>query len=81
MPTITFKVSPEEARRLRAAARGAKLTMSEFLRKKVSAAPEKKNSKPLLKQCRHTGVMAFAPQPGYLPLTTESVKEMLADFP
>lgn len=81
MPTITFKVSPEEARRLRAAARGAKLTMSEFMRKKLSGTVKTKKSKPLLAKCRYTGVMVFAPQPGYLPLTTESVKEMLADFP
>ena len=81
MPTITFKVSPEEARRLREAARGARITLSEFLRKKVRAAPEKKKLKPLLKRCRYTGAMIFAGNPDYPPLTTESVREMLADFP
>ena len=81
MPTITFKVSPDEARRLRAAARSARLTVSEFVRKKVRGAPKKKKSKPLLKRCRYTGAMIFAGNPDYLPLSTESVKEMLADFP
>lgn len=81
MPTITFKVSPDEARRLRAAARGAQLTLSEFVRKKVRGTPKKLGAKPLLKKCRYTGAMIFARNPDYPPLTTESVKEMLADFP
>ena len=81
MPTITFKVTPDEARRLRAAARGARLTLSEFVRKKVRGAPKKKKSKPLLTRCRHTGAMIFAGGPEYLPLSTEIVREMLADFP
>ena len=81
MPTITFKVPSDEARRLRAAARNSKLTVSEFVRRKVSPAPRKRKSKPLLKRCRHTGAMIFAGNPDYIPLTTQSVKEMLADFP
>lgn len=81
MPTITFKVTPDEADKLRAAARGAKQTVSEFVRMKVRGPAKKKTSRPLLRRCRYTGAMIFASQPGLPPLTTESVKEMLADFP
>jgi hypothetical protein len=80
MPTITFKVSPDEALRLRAAARGARLTVSEFVRKKVRGAPRKKKS-PLLKRCPLTGVEIFHGTPDMIPLTAETVREMLADFP
>ncbi len=81
MPTISFKISTDGARRLRAAARGAKLTTSEFVRQKVSPPPKKKKSKPILKRCPYTGAMIFAARPDLPPLTTESVREMLADFP
>jgi len=32
-------------------------------------------------RCEYTGAMIFKGQPGDIPLTNESVKEMLADFP
>ena len=80
MPTVTFKVSPDEARKLRAAARGARLTVSEFVRKKVRGA-EKSKKHPLTKRCPLTGVQIFHGTPDMIPLTTETVREMLADFP
>jgi hypothetical protein len=80
MPTITFKVSPDEARRVRAAARSARLTVSEFVRRKVGN-PQKPKRGPLFQKCPVTGAKIFAPHPGDIPLTTETVREMLADFP
>lgn len=80
MTTLTFKVAEEEARNLRAAARRAKLTLSEFLRRQIRVrAPEAEPVKRV--KCRHTGAMIFAPPSHYPILTTESVREMLADFP
>jgi hypothetical protein len=80
MTTLTFKVADEEARNLRAAARRAKLTLSEFLRRQIrvktpEAAPVRRV------KCRHTGAMIFAPPSHFPILTTEAVRDMLADFP
>ena len=80
MTTLTFKVAEEEARSLRAAARRANLTLSEFLRRQLH--PRKLAPKPVKRvKCRQTGAKIFAPASGYPALTPESVKEMLADFP
>lgn len=80
MTTLTFKVADEEARNLRAAARRAKLTLSEFLRRQIrvktpEAAPVRRV------KCRHTGAMIFSPPSHFPILTTEAVRDMLADFP
>ena len=80
MTTLTFKVNEEEALNLRRAARRAKLTLSEYLRRQIRGKPEE--LKPVGRvKCRHTGAMIFAPMPEHPPLTTETVKELLADFP
>jgi hypothetical protein len=78
--TITFKVTDEEARRIRAAARRQRLTVSEFLRRRA-AGPELSPAEPELVKCPLTGAMIFAPLADAPALTLESVKEMLADFP
>lgn len=80
MTTLTFKIEDDEARSLRAAARRANLTLSEFVRRRlrVNAAQTKPVGQ---SKCRHTGAMIFAPAPQHPPLTTAAVKEMLADFP
>ena len=80
MPTITFKLSDDEARSLRAHARKARLTLSEYLRRKVRG-QQKAKRLPLYQKCPVTGAKIFVPHPGDIPLTTESVKAMLADFP
>lgn len=36
---------------------------------------------PRLVKAKYSGVMVFAGDPSYVPLTNESVKEMLSDFP
>ena len=80
MPTLTFKVSPEEARRIRAFARGERLTVSAYLRRQ--ACGTEAASEPIRRiRCPHTGAMVFGPAVGHPALTTRSVGEMLADFP
>lgn len=80
MPTLTFKVTLDEARRIRAEARGKKMTLSEYVRGRAL-----RNGKPSeqvrLVRCGHTGAKIFSSPPGARPLTTETVREMLADFP
>jgi hypothetical protein len=62
------------------AARRENLTLSEFLRRQIRS--KKVARKPVRRvKCRQTGAVIFAPAPGYPALTTEAVKEMLADFP
>ena len=80
MPTITFKVSDDEARRLRSKAKRSRLSLSEFVRRRVSDTRNKKKP-PLLKRCPLTGVQIFHGTPDMIPLTTGTVREMLADFP
>ena len=80
MTTLTFKMEEKEARSLRLAARRAKLTLSEYLRRQLrahTAEPEPAGRT----KCRHTGATIFAPAPQHPALTTEAVREMLADFP
>lgn len=79
MTTLTFKVRDEEAALIRRQAKAAGISVSEFLRRK-SLPPPQKTPRELVK-CKYTGAMVFKGMPGDLPLTNESVKEMLADFP
>jgi hypothetical protein len=80
MPTLTFKVSEDEARRIRTLARQRHLTISAYLRQqaKSEAVPPAAVRRV---RCPHTGALVFAPQKGMTPLTTDSVREMLPDFP
>lgn len=79
MPTITFKVTPEEAASLRARARAAQLTLSEFLRDQVlGTAPNKKNRLELSKK---TGILTIPRKRHARPITSEKVSELLSDFP
>jgi hypothetical protein len=80
MKTLTFKVDEDEARSLRAAARRAKLTLSEYLRRQIRLKTGKADPIGMTK-CRYTGATIFARAPHLPALTTEAVKEMLADFP
>jgi len=78
--TLTFKVSEEEARRIRSQARKEGVTVSEFLRRRATAVITKPR-KPRRVRCKHTGAMIFSPPSNEMPLTTEIVREMLSDFP
>jgi hypothetical protein len=80
MTTISFKVTEEEARLIRIRAKKEGLSVSEYLRRRAStAAPS--SSRTGRVRCRHTGAMIFAAPEHQPALTTESVRNLLADFP
>jgi hypothetical protein len=80
MKTLTFKVTEDEARAIRAKARQEKLTLSEYLRRRAIKRSSP-TAKPGLIRCSRTGAMIFGPLPGEPPFTTDSVRQLLADFP
>lgn len=80
MPTITFKVSDEEARLIRARARMERVTVSEYLRRRASLSPAPAAA-PAKVRCPHTGAMIFAAPDDQPPLTTDAVRALLSDFP
>jgi hypothetical protein len=80
MPTVTFKVNEDEARRLRAMARKRKLSLSDLIRQKTLSGDGVPGDVRRVR-CRETGVWIFASAPGSTPLTTASVREILSDFP
>lgn len=80
MATLTFKVTDEEARQIRARARKERVTVSEYLRRRASM-PLVPAGKPAKVRCPHTGAMIFAASEHEPALTTEAVRELLADFP
>lgn len=79
MTTLTFKVRDEEAALIRRLAKANGITVSEYLRQKSLPPPQQKPRE--LVKCKYTGAMIFKGMPGDIPLSTESIKEMLADFP
>jgi hypothetical protein len=79
MPTITFKVSPEESALLRARAHAAKRTLSEFLRDQLLGRPADKKIR--LQSSKKTGVLTIPRKPHTRPLTSEQVSGLLGDFP
>ncbi len=80
MATLSFKVSDEEARFIRARARQEQLTVSEFLRRQ-SVAPSKSPAAIKRTRCPLTGVAIFEGAEDLPPLTVDSTREMLANFP
>lgn len=80
MPTLTFKVSEEEARVLRAKARAENTTLSAFLRSRVLevASPRQR-----LTVRRHpvSGLPYDAGGRGRDVVTRDTIKALLADFP
>jgi uncharacterized protein (DUF1778 family) len=80
MKTITFKVSDDEARLIRALAKAERASLSEYLRRRASGTSETAVL-PQRVRCEFTAAMIFAPLPSQKAMTTTSVREMLADFP
>ena len=80
MATLTFKVTDREARLIRSRARRERVTVSEYLRRRasISLAPA---CKPAKVRCPYTGAMIFASLDNQPPLTTDTVRELLSDFP
>lgn len=80
MVTISFKVSEGDARSIRARARSEGVSVSEYLRRR--ACPSGPGSETWRQvRCPHTGAMILTGSGGQPPLTTEAVREILADFP
>ncbi len=80
MKTIAFKVSDSEDKLIRSLAKQERTTLSEYLRRKATGVTVPLDT-PTRQVCPYTGAMIFAPLPGHVPLTTETVGAMLADFP
>lgn len=80
MITISFRASTEEARNIRDRAKQERLTVSEFLRRQAMA-PPKPSLKIAISTCRHTGAKIFVGTKELPPLTVESTRELLTDFP
>lgn len=79
MPTLTFKVSIEEDRRIRARAKANAKSVSEYLRRAALPAQKKSRRKLVLKKHRVSG-MLYDATPGP-PVTQASIDAALADFP
>jgi len=80
MPTISFKVSDDEANLIRTLAKQERASLSEYLRQRATV-PGKAPALPRRVRCEFTGAMIFAPMPDAKELTTATVREMLANFP
>jgi hypothetical protein len=79
MTTISFKVSEDDARRIRKQARQQNLSVSEYLRRRAVGSED---APPVGKvRCNVTGAEIFTAMPGSPAFTTETVRRMLADFP
>jgi len=81
METISFKISPEEARIVRERARQEHLTLSEFLRRQAVAPPQQSPAKVQTRVCQLTGATIFDAGKQLPPLTVESTRDMLTNFP
>jgi len=79
MPVITFKVSPEEARQLRAKARAERApSLSEFLRRSVLAGEP---AAARISRRRHpVSGLPYNAAPGRR-VSVEEIRAALADFP
>lgn len=79
MKTISFKVSEDEAKLIQYRARSEHLSVSEYLRRKATG---REGAAPVGKvRCEITGAEIFGPLEDAPHLTTESVRELLSDFP
>jgi hypothetical protein len=81
MPTLTFKVTPDEAARIRELARRESLTVSEFLRRRAVSAGAESPGEYRIGRDPLTGLPVMEAPPGVGPVTSEQVKALLADFP
>lgn len=80
MPTLTFKVSLDEARRIRALAKQKKTTLSDYVRTSVLREPKSRGKTRIITDPISGFPVLKAPD-GTPPLTSEQVRAMLADFP
>jgi hypothetical protein len=81
MVAITFKVSPEEARRLRSAARRTGRTLSAHIRAAVLPEPVRRRRKRVIKRHCISGLPYDATDEGGPTVTLDQIREALVDFP
>lgn len=80
MPTLSFRLSARELSEVRRRARAAGKNVSTYARAALVPA-EPPAGRPRLVRDKASGHLILHPPPGVAPLTTERVKELLADFP
>lgn len=83
MPTLTFKVTREEAARIRRLAGREKRTVSEFLRRRAlqgETAPARVGGY-RIERSPVTGLPVMHAPAGTPRVTPEEIKALLADFP
>ena len=83
MPTLTFKVTEKDAAQIRRLARKERRTVSDYLRRR--AIPASSSSTPAgsyhIETSPITGLPVMHAPAGTPPVTSEQVRELLADFP
>ncbi len=80
MPTLSFKVTDEEARLIRARAGRDGVSVSEYLRRRANVALSAP-APPRRVRCPRTGALIFGALDDQPPLDTATVRELLSDFP
>lgn len=79
MPTLTFKVSPAEARKIRAQARQQKATLSAYLRK-LALPEEPPAERKIVMKIHPVSGLPYNAAPGR-PVTQAEIHAALVDFP
>jgi hypothetical protein len=78
--TLSFKVSEQDARAIRAQARREKVSVSQYIRQRA-ALPVSGLAKPGVRLCPITGARVWEAPPALPALTVATTRQMLADFP
>jgi hypothetical protein len=82
MPTITFKVTPREAARIRELARREGVTVSEFLRRRaIAQLPGTQTGGFRITVDAVTGLPVMDAPPGTPEVSSAQIRALLADFP
>ena len=82
MPTITFKVTPREAARIRQLARRERLTVSEFLRRRaVAPGADGPAGEYRIVDDPVTGLPVMEAPTGMAPVSSEQIRALMTDFP
>ena len=83
MATLSFKVSAEEAARIRRRARQERRTVSEYLRRRAVGDPATPGSAPgyRITTSRGTGLPVMIGPTGIPQVSAGDIRALLADFP
>ena len=81
MPTITFKVTPREAARIQDLARREGITLSEYLRRRATAAAAPSAAGYRIGVDPVTGLPVMEAPSDVAPVSSAQIRALLADFP